>query len=64
MYFARSRGDTMSPMIARTSVNRPPAPSPWKARNAASSYIDVANVHSTEPTMKTEIANMNSFLRP
>jgi hypothetical protein len=45
-------------------VNRPPAPSPWKARNAASSYIDVANAHSAEPAMKTEIANMNSFLRP
>jgi len=54
----------MSPMIARTSVKRPPAPRPWTARNAASSYIDVANEHSAEPTMKMVIANMNSRLRP
>ena len=37
---------------------------PWTARNAASMYIEVANEHSAEPTMNTEIANMNSFLRP
>jgi hypothetical protein len=54
----------MSPMIASTRVNRPPAPSPWKARNAASWYIEVAKVHSTEPMMNTEIANMKSFFRP
>ena len=27
-------------------------------------YIDVANEQAAEPTMKTVIANMNSFLRP
>jgi hypothetical protein len=51
-------------MIASTSVNRPPAPMPWNARNAASWYIEFANEHSAEPTMNTVIANMNSFLRP
>ena len=51
-------------MIASTSVNRPPAPIPWIARNPASMYIDVANEHSADPTMKIVIANMKSFLRP
>ena len=51
-------------MIASTSENSPPAPMPCTARNAASMYIEVANEHSTEPTMKIVIANMNSFLRP
>ncbi len=64
MYLARSRGDTMSPMIASTSVNRPPAPSPCTARNAASMYIDVANEQAADPMMKSVIANRNSFLRP
>ena len=54
----------MSPMIASTKVNSPPAPMPCTARNAASMYIDVANEHSADPAMNTEIANMNSFLRP
>jgi len=35
-YLARSRGGTMSPMIASASENNPPAPMPWTARNAAS----------------------------
>ena len=54
----------MSPMIASTSVKRPPAPIPCTARNAASMYIEVANEQSADPMMNTEIANMNSFLRP
>ena len=37
---------------------------PWTARNAASEYIDHANVHSTDPIRKIEIAIMNSGLRP
>lgn len=48
----------MSPMIVIASDIRPPAPSPWIARNAASSYIDVANADATEPTRKIEIAAM------
>ena len=54
----------MSPMMASTSVIRPPAPSPWTARNAASMYIESANEHSAEATTNSEIANMKSFLRP
>ena len=54
----------MSPRIVSASENRPPAPRPCSARNAASWYIDVANVHSTEPTMKIEIAVRKSGLRP
>lgn len=51
-------------MIASTSVDRPPAPSPWKARNAASWTIESANEQSAEPATNTVIANMKSFLRP
>ena len=54
----------MSPMMASASGNRPPAPMPWNARNAASMYIEVARPHSADPTMKMVIAIMNSFLRP
>ena len=63
-YLARSRGGTMSPMIARASENRPPAPRPCTARKAARLNIDVAKVHSIDPKMKIEMAMMNSFLRP
>ncbi len=54
----------MSPMIASTSVNNPPAPSPCTARSAASVYIELANEHAAEPMMNSVIANRNSFLRP
>ncbi len=37
---------------------------PWKARNAASAYIELASVHSIEPTTKIEMAAMKNFLRP
>ena len=42
LVLAALTGRMMSPMIARASDIRPPAPMPWKARNAASSYIDMA----------------------
>ncbi len=54
----------MSPMMASASENRPPAPSPWKARKNASWSIEVAKVHRIEPTMKIEIAVVKNFLRP
>ena len=54
----------MSPMIASASENRPPAPRPWNARNAASMYIDVENEHSAEPTMKIVMAMRKNGLRP
>ena len=54
----------MSPMIASARDIRPPAPRPWKARNPASMYIDVARPQSAEPVMKIVIAIMNSGLRP
>ena len=54
----------MSPMIVSASENRPPAPRPWKARNAASSYIELANPHSAEPITKMEIAVRKNGRRP
>ena len=54
----------MSPMIVSASENRPPAPRPWSARNAASWYIDVANEQASDPTRKIPIAVRNSGLRP
>ena len=63
-YRARSRGGTMSPMIVSARLIRPPAPRPWIARYAASSYIEVAMVHSTEPTTKIPIAERKNGLRP
>jgi hypothetical protein len=54
----------MSPMMASASENRPPAPSPWKARKVASWYIDVANPHSAEPMTNSEIARMKKRRRP
>ena len=54
----------MSPRIVSASENSPPAPMPCSARNAASWYIDSANVHVIDPTMKIEIASRKSGLRP
>jgi len=54
----------MSPMIASGSAIRPPAPMPWMARNPASSRIEVENPEAIDPTMKIEIAVMNSGRRP
>ena len=54
----------MSPMMASASDIRPPAPMPWRARNPASMYIEVASPQRAEPTMNTTMANMNSVLRP
>ncbi len=54
----------MSPMIASTSDIRPPAPSPWNARNQASSVIDVANEQAAEPTTKMPMAVRKYGLRP
>jgi hypothetical protein len=54
----------MSPMIASASENRPPAPRPWKARNAASWYIDCARPESADPITNSEIARMKKRRRP
>ena len=54
----------MSPMIASAIDIKPPAPNPWTARKAASSYIDVAMPHSMDPTTKIEMAVMKNGLRP
>ncbi len=63
-YLARSRGARMSPMIASGSDIRPPAPRPWKARNAARPSIDVAKLDSSEPSTKMPMLVMNSGRRP
>jgi hypothetical protein len=54
----------MSPMMANASDISPPAPRPWTARKAASSYIDMEIVHNTDPTMKIEMALRKKGLRP
>ena len=54
----------MSARMARAIENRPPAPRPWKARNAASSYIEVENVQAIEPMTKMLIAIRNIGRRP
>jgi hypothetical protein len=51
-------------MTAEVSVRMPPAPTPWKARKAASMSIEPANAHSTDPARNTPIAARNSRLRP
>ena len=51
-------------MIANGIDIRPPAPSPWIARNAASWIIDVEKLARIEPIMNTTIAKMNSGRRP
>ena len=57
-YLARSRGASMSPMIASGRDIRAPAPMPWKARNPASMIIDVEKLDSSEPTMNTPMPKM------
>ncbi len=54
----------MSPMIASARENKPPAPTPWMPRKAASSYIDRDSPHSAEPTMKMPMAPSMNALRP
>ncbi len=61
---ARSRGARMSPMMASGIDMSPPAPSPWMARNTASSVIEVEKLARIEPITKMTIAKMNSGLRP
>src|SRR3954471_13588218 len=50
--------------MAMASVIRPPAPSPWRARNAISSPSVWATPLSAEPARKTTIAAWNRGLRP
>ena len=54
----------MSATMASARENRPPAPSPWNARNAASMYIDWASPHSAEPMTNSVMASMKNCLRP
>ena len=54
----------MSATMASARENRPPAPRPWNARKAASSYIEVASPHIAEPSTKMVIAIMKNCLRP
>ena len=54
----------MSPMIARESDIRAPAPSPWIPRYSASVYIESASVHSREPNTKITMPMTKNGLRP
>ena len=51
-------------MIAMALTIRPPAPSPWTARNVMSSAIDWDSPAAAEPARKITMAAMNSLLRP
>ena len=51
-------------MIAMALTIRPPAPSPWIARNMISSAIVWDRQASADPARKITIAVMNSRLRP
>src|SRR5580693_3296222 len=64
MYWPRSRGETRSPMIAMALTIRPPAPSPWMARNVISMAMDWDSPASAEPARKITMAVMNSLFRP
>ena len=54
----------MSATMARARENKPPAPRPWKARNAASMYMDWATPHRAEPITNSVMASMKNCLRP
>ena len=64
MYWPRSRGDTMSPMVAITPTIRPPAPSPCSARNKISWSIVCERPDSADPIRKITIAVISQRLRP
>ena len=61
---ARRRGSKMSPAIVNEMGWTAPAPRPWSARKAMSSFIDVEKPHSAEPTTKTVRPNSITGLRP
>ena len=63
-YFPRSRGATMSPMMAWASAMSPPAPAPCSARNATSSSMLCARPHSIEAIVKIARLARYRFLRP
>ena len=54
----------MSAIRAVAVTVRPPAPSPWTARETISQVIPSARPHSIEPTMKTVTLIWKTSLRP
>lgn len=54
----------MTPMMEMAPTMRPPAPSPWTARNAMSWFMSWASPESTEPARNTVIEQMKLPLRP
>ena len=64
MYRPRSRGGTMSPMIACAPTIKPPAPIPCSARKPISCPIDCESPASIEPTRKITIAARKTGFRP
>jgi hypothetical protein len=64
MYFPRCRAGTTSPMMACAPTSRPPAPTPWTARNAISSIMFCDKPESMEPIRKITIASWKRFFRP
>jgi len=54
----------MSPTTAIVVTIRPPAPSPWRARNAISELSDHASPSSSELTVKRRIPAMKSRAAP
>ena len=57
-YFPRSRGETMSPMIAWESGCMVPIPTPWTTRAAIRKAKFGASPESAEPKLKTTIPPM------
>ena len=51
-------------MIACAMASRPPAPSPWKARNEISWTMFCERPHSIDPATNTTNANWKTTLRP
>ena len=64
MYLPRCRGGMMSAMVACAKMMRPPPPSPSTARPAMRPSMLGASPQVAEPTMNTESATMNRYLRP
>ena len=64
MYLPRLRAGTTSAMMACAKIISPPPPRPWMPRPAISMPMFDANAHTTEPTVNSTSAKMNSPLRP
>ncbi len=63
-HLARCAGGKRSPMMACVIGSMAPAPRPWKARKAMSSFIVWAWPHRAEPSTNSTMPTMKNLLRP